>query len=887
MKQKQLVKIFLLTISVWLWGAISAVASEVPKQEGESKLIASVLRNSRSIKEIPRLSEIERPNTSATMLVQSPTPSPPRATQVVPITSVKANPTPQGVEVILETSLGTKLQVTNRSTGNNFIADVSGGQLRLTDGNAFTFRSEKPLAGITEITVQNIDANTVRVTVVGEKALPTVELFDDNVGLVFGVTSQATATQPPQQPQTPASETPQEKPGAQQDEPIELVVTGEQDGYNAPNASTATKTDTPLRDIPQSIQVVPREVLEDRNVRTLNESVETVSGVSNTTDSSGATGGARSIRGFAAETNLRNGLSEGSFTLDNLLEPVGTIEQVEVLKGPASVLFGSIEPGGIVNIVTKQPLSEPYYKLEFEAGSYGFYQPLIDFSSPLTADKTVLYRLIASYQGANGFQNFVNTQVTTIAPSITVNLGDRTSLNLYYEYTHFFGDPPRSVVALLSDGSLTPQSFYTGYPSLDLTDITTQKFGYTLKHEFSDNWQLRNSTSVILNRRNQNSSGPSQIVDDRFLTGYGASEGDIKLENYFGQIDVLGKFNTGSISHQLLVGFDINRFFQKEVYLFSSISNLPDLDILNPNYDLPSRPEFDSRGEGTTRTQSYGVYLQDQIAFSDNLKLLIGGRYDWLSDEFEAPDFDRTVQNDGAFSPRIGLVYQPSKTISLYTSYSSSFRLSRGFNLDQRAFEPSRGTQYEVGVKADFLDGKLSTTLAAYQLTKTNVLTPDPDPERARQGFSIQTGEQQSRGIELDIAGEILPGLKVIGSYTYTDAKVTADNLIPVGNLLNGIPKNQVSLWTTYEIQEGDLKGFGGGLGLFYVGERQGDLENSFTLRDYLRTDAALFYKRNGFKAAINVRNLFNTDYAESSYSIVNVQRGYPLTITGSISWEF
>ncbi|MEH2276678.1 MAG: TonB-dependent receptor plug domain-containing protein [Nostoc sp.] len=264
-------------------------------------------------------------------------------------------------------------------------------------------------------------------------------------------------------------------------------MTGEQDGYNVPNATTATKTDTPLRDIPQSIQVVPREVLEDRNVRTLNESVETVSGVSNSADQSGATGKARSIRGFAAETNLRNGLSEGSFTLDNLLQPVGTIEQVEVLKGPASVLFGSLEPGGIVNIVTKQPLNEPYYKLEFEVGSYGFYQPLIDFSDPLTADKTVLYRLIASYQGANGFQDFVNTQLTTIAPSITVNLGDRTSLNLYYEYTHFFGDPPRSLVALLSDGSLIPQSFYTGYPGLDLSDITTQKFGYTLKHEFSDN----------------------------------------------------------------------------------------------------------------------------------------------------------------------------------------------------------------------------------------------------------------------------------------------------------------------------------------------------------------------------------------------------------------
>ncbi|MEH1843108.1 MAG: TonB-dependent receptor plug domain-containing protein [Nostoc sp.] len=570
MKQKQLVKIFLLTISVWLWGAISAAATEVPKQEGESKSVASVLGNSRSIREIRQLSDLERPSTNATMLVHSPTP----ITQVVPITGVKANSTQKGVEIILETPQGSQLEVTNRSVGNNFIADVSGGQLRLLSGEAFTFYSEKPIAEIAEITVTNVDANTVRVTVVGEKALPTVELFDDDAGLVFGVASQAMAISPPQQPQTPASETPQEEPAAQQDQPIELVVTGEQDGYNVANATTATKTDTPLRDIPQSIQVVPRQVLEDRNVRTLNESVEMVSGVSNSGDLNGATGGGRSIRGFASETNLRNGFSEGSASFDNLLEPVGTIEQVEVLKGPASVLFGALEPGGIVNIVTKQPLSEPYYKLEFEAGNYGFYQPLIDFSGPLTADKTVLYRLIASYQGANGFQDFVNTQLTTLAPSITVNLGDRTSLNLYYEYTRFFANPPRSFVPLLSDGSLPPKSFYATYPDLYFNNITTQKFGYTLKHEFSDNWQLRNNVAVVLNSNTRNEALPSAIVDDRFLTGYFAAEGDIKLENYFGQIDVLGKFNTGSISHQALVGFDINRFFTDVVYIGSSINNL-------------------------------------------------------------------------------------------------------------------------------------------------------------------------------------------------------------------------------------------------------------------------------------------------------------------------
>ena len=170
-----------------------------------------------------------------------------------------------------------------------------------------------------------------------------------------------------------------------------------------------------------------------------------------------------------------------------------------------------------------------------------------------------------------------------------------------------------------------------------------------------------------------------------------------------------------------------------------------------------------------------------------------------------------------------------------------------------------------------------------YNLTRTNVITSDPDNPQ----FSIQTGEQRSRGIELDITGEILPGWNVIASYAYTDAIVTEDNDIPEGNRLVNVPENQASLWTTYEIQEGDLRGLGFGLGLFYIGERQGDLANSFQLNDYLRTDAAIFYERDQFRAAVNVRNLFDIDYARNADGPTYVRRGAPFTIIGSVSWTF
>ncbi|MEJ1936186.1 TonB-dependent receptor, partial [Nostoc sp. NIES-2111] len=238
-------------------------------------------------------------------------------------------------------------------------------------------------------------------------------------------------------------------------------------------------------------------------------------------------------------------------------------------------------------------------------------------------------------------------------------------------------------------------------------------------------------------------------------------------------------------------------------------------------------------------------------------------------------------QQDEVFSPRIGIVYQPIKPISLYASYSRSFQQVIGTGLDNRLFEPERGTQYEVGIKADLTD-RLSSTLAFYQLTRSNVLTNDESGL-----FSVQTGEQRSRGIELDITGEILPGWNIIASYAYTDATINKDNDFPIGNRLNNVPENALSLWTRYELQNGNLQGLGFGLGLFYVGERQGDLENSFTVPSYVRTDAAIYYRRDNIKVALNLKNLFDINYVEAVESSSRVFYGQPFTIQGTISWQF
>jgi iron complex outermembrane recepter protein len=794
------------------------------------------------------------------------------------VAGVEVIQTELGLELVLETVAGSeRLVPLILPEGNDLVIDILDATL------AFSIRNgvEKlnPAEGITKITVNKVDESSIRVRITGENQTPSAEVVPGRDNLVLSIAPErGTAQQAP-------------------DEEIEVIATGEaeDDDYDVDNATTATRTDTPIRDIPASIQIVPQEVIEDRRVNRLSEALETVSSVTSEDSGYGISGGARIVRGFRQVGNFRNGFPQGNefYTL----EPIGTIERVEVLKDPSSVLFGYLEPGGIVNTVTKKPLSEPYYKLEFQAGNRDFYQPNIDLSGPLTADDSVLYRLIAGYEASNDIRDFVNFDQVSVAPSLTVNFSDRTNLDLYYEYTRTSGNLGFFAPAILDeDGDLlSSREFLSTYPSLDEGAYRTQKFGYTLNHSFSDSLQLRNNLAVTLDRYDQNGVLYGELRDDRFLeftNGFG-QDSFTNRSTYFGQIDLVGEFNTGSIAHQVVVGFDADISEVEANPLVYDLSEIPDLDIFDPDYDIQI-PGFTSqnRGQDVYDFESYGIYLQDLIELTDSLKFLIGGRYDWVSTDFDLTVFgdERTQRSDEAFSPRLGLVYQPNETVSLYTSYSRSFRPSfydRSAD-GERSFEPTRGTQYEIGVKADFLDDRLSTTLAAYHLTKTNVLTPDPDPILAAQGFSVQTGEQRSQGIELDVAGEILPGWNVIGSYTYTDAEVTEDNTIPVGNQLDNVPENQVSLWTTYQIQQGSLQGLGFGLGLFYVGERQGNLANEFTLSDYFRTDASLFYERGSLRTAINIRNLFDQDYVTYAQGrIFPVIRGEPFTIVGSISWEF
>jgi iron complex outermembrane receptor protein len=779
----------------------------------------------------------------------------------VQVTDIKLQPTATGLEIILETAEGKPLQVDAskfRAEGNSLIAEIPNAALALPQGQ--TFIAENPTAEIATVQVVQQDASSIRVSVTGKEALPKSEVTLKTGAFTYSL--------------NPEDEAAEE----------ELVVTGEGEGsYFVPDTSTATKTNTPIRDIPASIQVVPQAVLRDQNVQTLDEALRNVTGVTTYNGPDVNIDTAYNIRGFITSSNnfLRNGLRDGG---ERIQEFTFNIERIEVLLGPASVLYGNANPGGTINIVTKQPLRDPLYAIDATIGNYDFYEGAIDLSGPLNDSKTLLYRLNVGYQDRGSFVDSVEADFFAIAPVLSWDIGKRTRLTVEGEYAKksivTYGGLPAVGTVLPNPNGEIPLDRFLGEPG-GVLDTSLTRVGYQLEHQFNDNWSLKNAFSVkFLNFEPENEfflSTNFNLADDNRTLNRQAINQVTNFSDYDLTTYLTGKFSTGSIKHELLIGVDLSSSFL-EAKRFSTIDTA--IDVFNPVYGNISGPStFEIDVERLTET--LGVYVQDQVTLVENLKLLMGGRFDLFrqSRRFSSDPEQRLSGN--AFSPRIGIVYQPIQPISLYASYSKSFTPVEGTAFGGDTFAPEQGTQYEIGIKAE-VNKQLSTTLAFYNLTRSNVLTTDPD----NSDFSIQAGEQRSRGIELNIAGEILPGWNIIAGYAYIDAEITKDNTFPVGSLLYNVPKNSFNLWTSYEIQRGFLQGLGFGLGLFYVGERPAELGNNYQLPNYLRTDAAIFYKRDRFRFALNFRNLFNIDYFEGSLGST-VYPGAPFTVQGKISWEF
>jgi iron complex outermembrane recepter protein len=778
---------------------------------------------------------------------------------LVQITGVRVEST-QGLQVVLETAEAAPLNPPEtQSVGNALILDIPHAAI------AEEFSQTDPSEGIALVSVTNLPGNRVRVAITGTDAPPLATVTSEAPGLVLSVTlGDAVATD---------------------EDAIQVVVTGEQeeDGYAVPDATSATRSDTPLRDTPRTIQVIPEQVLQDQAVTRVTDAVQNVSGVVQDGGFAG-TIDQLNIRGFFTDSVFIDGFrSNGSG-----FSETANVERIEVLRGPASVLFGNVQPGGIINLVTEQPLDEPSYEVELQAGNYGLIRPTIDLTGPLNQDRTVLYRLNLAYEYSDGFRDFEqDVSRIFVAPALEFRLGDATTLNFDFSYLRDERPFDRGFVAIGRDIVDIPVSRFLGEPN-DVRLVEEYSAGYRLEHEFSENWRVRNQLRLITSDDFDFRAEPLELNEETGILSRNFRSNDDLSEVYSLQTDLLGNFLTGPVEHNLLVGFDLRRQTSGGTQRRLPDGLTPDIDIFDPVYDVIDRPDVDDLTnqvrDNLNRTDALGILLQDQIDILDNLILVLGGRFDAVSQESRDNQTDETSEQDEtAFSPSVGIVYQPIEPISLYANFARSFQPNFSTGADGELLDPERGTQYEVGIRAEIND-RLVASLAAYDITKTNVATTDPD----NSDFSIAVGEQRSRGIDLNVTGEILPGWNAIASYGLIDAEVTESNDLPEGSRVQNVPRNTASLWTTYEIQGGDLQGLGFGLGLFYIDERAGDFEDTFDLPSHLRTDASVFYERDNWRAAINVQNLFDVDYFRSNnFGRVAIEPGAPFTIIGSLRVEF
>ncbi|MGD1857230.1 MAG: TonB-dependent siderophore receptor [Leptolyngbyaceae cyanobacterium] len=800
-------------------------------------------------------------------------PTPVAQADVVAITNLQIEETEQGFTLRLETRSELPIPQTT-ITGDALIVDISNAVLQLAEADDFLVGN--PAAGITLVTVTNLPNNRVQVVITGADAPPGVDIMADVAGLTVSATPGDAAAQ------------------LLEEDTLRLVVTGEdEDTYFVPDASTATRTDTPILEIPASVQVIPQQVLEDQQVIRIEDALSNLSGVTFAGTFAGLDVNFN-IRGFDDAPIFRDGFRQFGFGNDGIPE-LTNLERIEVLRGPASILYGEIQPGGVINLVTKQPLAEPFYEAKLQAGNRGLISPSLDISGPLTSDSRLRYRLNALYRNEESFRDFEqDIERFFAAPVLSWQINDRTDLTLQLEYSDYKGPFEVGLPVIGDSVADVPFSRISGELD-DFVEIESLNVGYNLEHRFSDTWQLRNAFRFTRQDILDVGAIPLFFEDESAgILSRGFSRQVRDPQDFGLQTSVVGEFATGSIDHTLLFGVDLNRSEERDTAQFSDFADFQPLNIFDPVYgtfdgvDRETLPIF--RDEALERDR-LGIYLQDQIDILDNLILLAGIRYDTVEQTTTSfPDaFDPTTseieQNDDAWIPRIGVVYQPTPNISLYGSYSQSFTPSFDTTSSGEPLGPERGEGFEVGVKAELLNGNLLATLAYFDITKQNVATSDPNDPFA----SVATGEQRSQGVEFDVTGEILPGWNILASYAYIDAEVTDDNDISVGNRLTNAPEHSASLWTTYEIQQGDLAGLGFGLGFNFVGERAGDLANSFEVDDYFLTNAGVFYRRDNWRFALNARNIFDVDHIKATQnSRANLNEpGESFTLVGSISVEF
>ncbi|WP_158215392.1 TonB-dependent siderophore receptor [Candidimonas nitroreducens] len=647
-------------------------------------------------------------------------------------------------------------------------------------------------------------------------------------------------------------------------------------GYVAHASTAGTKTGTPLIRTPQAVSIVTREQMDLQDVQSVAQALRYTSGIA--PEQRGTNTGTLEYlyaRGFLVDefwNGLRTPGPAGGFGYNVTSYDPYLLDRVEFLHGPASVLYGQGSPGGTVNLVSKLPTDQPLHEIGFQTGSYGRAQAYFDFSGPVDRDGKLLYRITGDGFDAGTQTDHIRQQRFAIAPSLTWRPTSDTSLTVYANYQ---ADPKSggynsvpAVGTVLGGPVSIPRSFDPGEPGFDSFRKTQESIGYILSHRLDDVWSFKQSYRFLHN------TDTTQYVGSN---GY-ASDGVSLLRTpylYDGMVNshtidnqAIATFATGAARHKLLLGLDYQHF-QYDHDFYGSLASPPPLSVVNPVYgqSIPY-PDFMYATSGAVTVKQLGLYAQDQIDVG-RWSFLLGVREDWADQESQSykPGSPLTKQSDSAFTWRAGAVYQFDNGIAPYLSYSTSFQPQSGTGFDGNAFKPTTGKQYEAGVKFQPKGYDSFVTASLFRIDQDNVSTSDPE----HVGFSVQTGQVRSEGLELEGRASLSNSLQLIANYTYTHLRNTRSNTSNLDKVPPGIPRNAGSLWADYTIRQGILAGLQAGAGVRYVEGSYGDATNTFKTPSATLVDLALRYDLGrasqtlrGWTATLNVSNLADRKYVAS-----------------------
>jgi iron complex outermembrane recepter protein len=673
----------------------------------------------------------------------------------------------------------------------------------------------------------------------------------------------------------------------------EIVVReAAESGYKAEEeVSSPTRLPSPIRDIPQSVEVITRKLMDDQRAVRIPDVIRNVSGAF-VNQTAGGRQEFINIRGFASGLNIfKNGFRDDVTFANRVFRETANLQRIEVIKGPASYLYGRADPSGIMNLITKKPLADSYYAGELIVGSYNLYRPTIDMTGALNDSKTALYRFNGLYESAGSFREGVKSDRIFLAPSFSWILGSKTSLLFEGEYMYDNRVIDRGLTAIGRGVAPVPISRFLGDPNRR-TEFNQGKATLILLHELSSNWTWRTGFRASAANEGYDSIEQSGNTATNGVTNLSLFSQPTVGQSYYLQNEAIGLFSTGWFEHRLLAGLELGR---EQLSQTITSQRFGTTNVFDPTRTFTPTGAVITNFDGVLRSNFLAPYIVDQVALLRNLKLTLGGRFDVFNQE-QVDRGTETNLSQNFFSPMVGLTYQPLKPVTLYANFSRSFAPQLGaITRSGDLIRPATGTQYEAGVKLEPLEGRLFTNLAVFQIKQRNVATFDPSDPTFR--FSLPTGERRSQGVELDVGGRLLPGWDVIATYAYIDAEMIAGDTvlgIAAGNTFANVPLHSGSLWTTYTIQSGPLQNLGAGFGFFAAAKRLGDFQNSYEMPGYVRTDAALYYRkpeivrRTNLIASLNFRNLLDTQYYEGSReNRREIYAGVPFTVLGTLRLEY